>query len=167
MAVVDLSQYEPTSPADLCLLTYHWPYYVNQGSSARPKRNEAAQQHGTLVIFRWDPSANLPFQDVILSMDRRCGRFQAYVTFPPSRLHCGLLGSSTALGSASAAASARWHALASAGWAGHCPAGRFRRSLRLKIPAGSMPIWQRKWQPPRDYKASYGGYCGSLRISPG
>lgn len=69
-AWVDLYQYEPDiQKADLCLLTYQWPYYVDQGLLAQAQAEvEAAQQHGKpLVIFSaGDAPANIPFQDVIL-----------------------------------------------------------------------------------------------------
>ncbi|HOE71110.1 MAG TPA: exostosin family protein [Brevefilum sp.] len=67
---VDFFTYEPgLTRADICILTYHWSYYVHHDkvSEAQAEVN-AAHQHGkpTVVFSGGDYPANLPFEDVTL-----------------------------------------------------------------------------------------------------
>lgn len=67
---VDLYQYEPEiSKADVCLLTYHWPYYINHGRVAEAIAEVgAAKEAGKpMIVFSGsDYPARMPFEDVIL-----------------------------------------------------------------------------------------------------
>lgn len=68
--LVDLFEYEPEiSQADFCLLTYHWPYYINQNRVAEAEAEvRAAKEAGKpMVVFSGgDYPARMPFEDVIL-----------------------------------------------------------------------------------------------------
>lgn len=68
-AWVDLFTYEPDlAQADICILTYHWPYYVNNGKLAEAQAEvDAAHQHGKpMVVFSsGDHPANLPFENAL------------------------------------------------------------------------------------------------------
>lgn len=67
---VDLYTYEPEiSQAELCILTYQWPFYVaNDRLGEAQAEVDATRQHGKpMVVFSGsDYTANLPFEDVIL-----------------------------------------------------------------------------------------------------
>lgn len=67
---VDLYQYEADiSRSDICILTYQWPYYVeNDKFDEAQAEVDAARKHGKpLVIFSGgDFPAKVPFKDVIL-----------------------------------------------------------------------------------------------------
>lgn len=67
---VDLFTFEPNiKHADLCILTYHWNYYVDNGKEQQASEEvELARNNGKpiLVFCGGDSPANLPFNDVIL-----------------------------------------------------------------------------------------------------
>jgi len=67
---VDLFNYEPDiSRADICILTYHYPYYVNSNKLAEAQAEvDAARQNGKqMVVFSGgDHPANIPVENVLL-----------------------------------------------------------------------------------------------------
>ncbi len=67
---VDLFEYEPRlSRADVCLLTYQWPYYVNNDrvADAEAEVKVAKEAGKPMVVFSGgDYPARTPFSDVIL-----------------------------------------------------------------------------------------------------
>ena len=67
---VDRYQYHADiTQTDICILTYQWPYYINNNKvDEAASEVKTAQAHGKpLVIFSGsDYPANLPFEDVIL-----------------------------------------------------------------------------------------------------
>jgi len=149
---VDLYQYEPDiTKADLCLLTYQWPYYVNQGLISQAQEEvRAAQQHGKpLVIFSaGDSSANVPFQDVILfdgSAVRPLPSLRYLSAQPPytadylEQYCAGQLQVRPK------------RALARIGFCGQASTSPLQgawRSLRLKVQQSQYKRGKRKWQPP-------------------
>lgn len=66
---VDLFTYEPNlAQANICILTYHWPYYVNHNKVAQAwEEVHAARAHGKplVILSGGDHPANLPFQDIL------------------------------------------------------------------------------------------------------
>jgi hypothetical protein len=67
---VDQFTYQPDiAQADVCLLTYHWPYYHEHDNLVEAQAEvDAARQHGKpMVVFSGgDHPANVPFEDMIL-----------------------------------------------------------------------------------------------------
>ncbi len=67
---VDLFEYEADiGEADVCLLTYQWPYYVKQKRVAEAEAEvRAAKDSGKLIVVfsGGDFPARMPFEDVIL-----------------------------------------------------------------------------------------------------
>ncbi len=149
---VDLYQYEPDiRQADLCLLTYQWPYYVDQGLLAEAQTEvEAARQHGKpLVIFSaGDAPANIPFQDVILfdgSAVRPLSGLRYLSAQPPYFTdyledYCGRQLQMRPK-----------RELARIGFCGQASTSPLQgawRSLRLKVLQAQYKRGKRKWQPP-------------------
>ncbi len=150
---VDLYQYEPDiQKTDLYLLTYQWPYYVNQGkiSQALQEYEIARANHKPMVVFSsGDYPANAPFdENVILfeSAGYRSTPDLLFHTTEPSYIEDYLEvygGGELKLRSNQAEPMIGFCGLASTS-----PIQTFFRKLRLKLQQIQYQQGRLKWEPP-------------------